>query len=495
MDVRAQISTVFHLDKCLGCHTCSVACKNVWTDRQGAEYQWWNNVETKPGTGYPTRWEDQEAYAGGWERHNGGVRLKSTGKARIVTNIFHNPHMPTLDDYYEPWTYDYENLFTAAEGNAQPVARPISLITRKPMEPQAGPNWDDDLGGSPVYAANDPNMAALSDDERRQMLALERLMLFYVPRTCNHCLNPACVAACPSGALYKRGEDGIVLIDQNRCRAWRACVPACPYKKTYYNWAAGKSEKCILCFPRLETGQAPACFHSCVGRIRYVGVLLYDATHIADSVAVPDEQLIERHRAIVLDPHDPGVVQDARRSGVAQATIDAAQASPVYRFVKEWRLALPLHAEFRTLPTLFYVPPLSPVLAVMRDGAAENVDAGLFSDADAARLPVRFMASLFGAGNEGPVRYALKKQQAVRAHRRAATVGDIHDVDRDRILADADCTAAQADAIYRLTSLCRVADRFVLPPATRESAIETIEDPLEHKQSSGFGFLTRPGGR
>ena len=58
---------VFHLDKCIGCHTCSVACKNVWTDRKGAEYMWWNNVETKPGTGYPTKWEDQGKYKGGWE--------------------------------------------------------------------------------------------------------------------------------------------------------------------------------------------------------------------------------------------------------------------------------------------------------------------------------------------------------------------------------------------------------------------------------------------
>ncbi len=53
MNIRSQTSMVFHLDKCLGCHTCTVACKNIWTDRKGSEYMWWNNVETKPGTGYP----------------------------------------------------------------------------------------------------------------------------------------------------------------------------------------------------------------------------------------------------------------------------------------------------------------------------------------------------------------------------------------------------------------------------------------------------------
>ena len=101
MNVRSQIAMVFHLDKCIGCHTCSIACKNVWTDRKGTEYMWWNNVETKPGTGYPTKWEDQEEYRGGWELNGDGeLRLKSTGKARIVANIFHNPHLPSWSSHF-----------------------------------------------------------------------------------------------------------------------------------------------------------------------------------------------------------------------------------------------------------------------------------------------------------------------------------------------------------------------------------------------------------
>ncbi len=288
MDVRAQISMVFHLDKCIGCHTCSLACKNVWTDRPGAEYMWWNNVETKPGTGYPTLWEDQGRYGGGWEKKNGRLRIRSTDKVRSITNIFHSPHMPTLDDYYEPWTYDYKQLFDAPEGADQPVARPVSQVTGEYMEVEAGPNWDDDLGGSPIYAANDPNWKGLTEEERRRLFTVEQLVFFYFPRICNHCLNPTCVAACPSGALYKRGEDGIVLLDQQRCRGWRFCVPACPFKKTFFNWQTGKSEKCILCYPRLETGQAPACFHSCVGRIRYLGLLLYDAERLEEAASQPE---------------------------------------------------------------------------------------------------------------------------------------------------------------------------------------------------------------
>jgi nitrate reductase beta subunit len=157
------------------------------------------------------------------------------------------------------------------------------------MNPEYGPNWDDDLGGSPLYARKDVNLSDLPKHERDALFQIERMVFMYLPRICNHCLNPACVAACPSGAIYKRSEDGVVLINQNKCRAWRLCVTACPYKKSYYNWNTGKSEKCILCYPRFETGQIPACMHSCVGRIRYLGVLLYDADRIKEIAACPEE--------------------------------------------------------------------------------------------------------------------------------------------------------------------------------------------------------------
>ncbi len=102
MNVRSQVAMMFHLDKCIGCHTCSLACKNIWTDRKGTDYMWWNNVETKPGTGFPTLWEDQEKYNGGWVKKEGKekIELRSTSKLKIIGNIFHNPSMPSMDDYY-----------------------------------------------------------------------------------------------------------------------------------------------------------------------------------------------------------------------------------------------------------------------------------------------------------------------------------------------------------------------------------------------------------
>ncbi len=492
MNVRSHLAMVFHLDKCIGCHTCSIACKNIWTDRRGAEYMWWNNVETKPGTGYPTAWEDQDKYSGGWELEGDRLQLKSTSKRKIITNIFHNPHQPSMDDYYEPWTYDYGELFTGPEQDVQPTAAPISQVTGQPIDIEAGPNWDDDLGGSPVYARNDPNLDALTEEQRLQLFSVEQLVMFYLPRICNHCVNPACVAACPSGALYKRGEDGIVLVDQKRCRAWRSCIAACPYKKVFYNWFTGKSEKCILCFPRIETGQAPACFHSCVGRIRYLGVLLYDADRIEACAHRPTDELIEAQRELILDPRDPEVVAAAQSAGIPDAVIEAAQVSPVYRFVKEWGLALPPHIEYRTLPMLFYVPPLSPVLSQQGRAPLETDTEGLFHDIDRARVPLAYLAKLLGAGQEGKVRYALRKQMAVRVWRRHVTVGDVSREAAEAMLREADCTPEQAEGIYELTSLASFTERFVIPPSQREEAIASLTDPRLRQREVGFGFLAGP---
>jgi nitrate reductase / nitrite oxidoreductase, beta subunit len=492
MDVRSQISMVFHLDKCIGCHTCSIACKNVWTDRKGAEYMWWNNVETKPGTGYPIAWEDQQKYKGGWER-NGSVKLRAVGKVRGALTVFHNPNLPVMNDYYEPFTYKYQDLFDAPEGADQPTARPISAVTGENIDKiESGPNWDDDLSGSPVYAANDPNLDNLSEAERNALFEIERLVMFYLPRICNHCANPACVAACPSGSLYKRGEDGIVLLNQEKCRAWRFCVTACPYKKTFFNWSTGKSEKCILCYPRLESGEAPACFHSCVGRIRYLGVVLYDADRIHEAVDVPDEKLVDAQRNIILDPRDPMVVAAAKANGIPDDVIEHAQRSPVLKYVIDWGLALPLHPEHRTLPMLFYVPPLLPVMANRGDGIYDTSLEDFLGAVDTYRLPLKYMASLFGAGNEAPVRYALRKQLAVRLYRRATTVGDF-DMDAVRaVLAEADCTPEEADDIHHLTSIASYDDRFVIPPMHRAEAIEMLDEPLEAKGSSGIGLRRRP---
>nr|AUN37033.1 glycerol-3-phosphate ABC transporter periplasmic glycerol-3-phosphate-binding protein [uncultured bacterium] len=89
MKIRSQVGMVLNLDKCIGCHTCSVTCKNVWTGREGMEYAWFNNVETKPGIGYPKNWEDQEEWQGGWVRDvNGKIRprLGNMPQIRVIVD-------------------------------------------------------------------------------------------------------------------------------------------------------------------------------------------------------------------------------------------------------------------------------------------------------------------------------------------------------------------------------------------------------------------------
>jgi nitrate reductase beta subunit len=152
-------------------------------------------------------------------------------KALLLGKIFANPHLPGIDDYYEPFDFDYQTLHnTPADSKAQPIARPRSLITGQRMDKiTKGPNWEDDLGGEFEKLAKDKNFENM---QKAMYGQFENTFMMYLPRLCEHCLNPACVATCPSGAIYKREEDGIVLIDQDKCRGWRMCITGCPYKKS-----------------------------------------------------------------------------------------------------------------------------------------------------------------------------------------------------------------------------------------------------------------------
>ena len=196
-------------------------------------------------------------------------------------------------------------------------------MTGEPLDLQWGPNWEDDLAGAPEHARRDPNLRDGAEEQVR--LEYERSFMFYLPRICEHCLNPSCVASCPSGAMYKREEDGIVLVDQETCRGWRFCVSGCPYKKVYFNWQTGKAEKCTLCYPRIEAGQPTVCSETCVGRIRYLGVVLYDADRVEEAASVPDEQRPARRAArVFLDPDDPRCAAGRARDGIPDDWLDAA---------------------------------------------------------------------------------------------------------------------------------------------------------------------------
>jgi len=480
MKVRAQIGMVLNLDKCIGCHTCSITCKNVWTSRDGVEYAWFNNVESKPGIGFPKEWENQEKWNGGWTRGKDGKLTPRQGnKLRVIANIFGNPDLPEIDDYYEPFDYDYEHLHTAPESKHQPTARPKSLITGKKMEKiNWGPNWEEILGTEFDKRKADANFNEVAQKDIYGQF--EKTFMMYLPRLCEHCLNPTCVASCPSGAIYKREEDGIVLIDQDKCRGWRMCVSGCPYKKIYYNWKSGKSEKCIFCYPRIEAGQPTVCSETCVGRIRYLGVLLYDADRIEEAASTPlEKDLYQAQLDVFLDPNDPKVQEAARAEGIPDSWITSAQASPVYKMAMDWKVALPLHPEYRTLPMVWYVPPLSPIQNAAEQGNI-GMD-GVIPDIKSLRIPVRYLANLLTAGDEAPVVRALERMLTMRSFKRSQQVDGREDLD---VLKKAGLTALQVEEMYRYMAIANYEDRFVIPSSHKEYA----EDAYDMKSSCGFTF-------
>ena len=477
MKVRAQIGMVLNLDKCIGCHTCSVTCKNVWTSRDGVEYAWFNNVETKPGTGYPTDWENQARWNGGWTRSKSGkLQPKQGAKWRILANIFANPDLPEIDDYYEPFDFDYDHLKSAPEMKAFPTARPRSKITGERMEKiEKGPNWEEILGGEFSKRSKDYNFEGV---QKEIYGAYENTFMMYLPRLCEHCLNPACAASCPSGAIYKREEDGIVLIDQEKCRGWRMCVSGCPYKKIYYNWSTGKSEKCTLCYPRIESGNPTVCSETCVGRIRYLGVMLYDADKIAEAASVADEtDLYDAQLGVFLDPNDPEVLAAAKAEGIPQDWIKAAQESPVWKMAMEWKVAFPLHPEYRTLPMVWYIPPLSPIQNAAAAGQI-GVD-GEMPDVRSLRIPVKYLANMLTAGDEAPVVDALERMLAMRAYMRAKTIDGVID---ENIATRVGLTRAKIEDMYKILALADYEDRFVIPTTHREQ----VEDAYELRGGAGF---------
>jgi nitrate reductase beta subunit len=479
MKIRSQVGMVLNLDKCIGCHTCSVTCKNVWTSREGMEYAWFNNVETKPGLGYPHDWENQQKWKGGWIRKiNGKLQPRMGNKANLLHKIFANPHMPEIDDYYEPFDFDYQHLHTAKEGKHQPVARPRSLLTGKRMNKiVGGPNWEDDLGTEFSKRSADQNFANM---QKEMYGEFENTFMAYLPRLCEHCLNPACVATCPSGAIYKRGEDGIVLIDQDKCRGWRMCLTGCPYKKIYFNWKSGKSEKCIFCYPRIEAGQPTVCSETCVGRIRYLGVVLYDADRIEQAASVENEKdLYASQMSIFLNPHDPEVIAQAEKEGIPLSVMDAARQSPVYKMAIEWKLALPLHPEYRTLPMVWYVPPLSPIQSAADAGALPHT--GVLPDVESLRIPVQYLANLLTAGDTAPLLLALKRMLAMRHFKRAESVDGVVDTSA---LEQVGLSQAQAQEMYRYLAIANYEDRFVVPSSHREQAREAFPEA----KGCGFSF-------
>jgi nitrate reductase beta subunit len=145
----------------------------------------------------------------------------------------------------------------------------------------------------------------------------------------------------------------------------------------------------------------------------------------------------------------------------------------------EWKVAFPLHPEYRTLPMVWYVPPLSPIQSAAEAGKISAKDG--MPDVRSLRIPLRSLANLLTAGDEAPIAAALERMLAMRAYMRAKSVeGRIDESIPERV----GLTRARIEEMYRIMALAAYEDRYVIPTARREFE----EDAYVLRGSSGFGF-------
>lgn len=292
-----QWAIIFDLNKCIACQTCTMACKTTWTSGRGQEYMFWNNVETKPWGGYPLGWDVNV--------------LQKLGP--------------------QEWAKTGEYMGKTLIEAAPPTERVLHFAPEDQdwMYPNVG---EDDCAGAKLDGGG--HIASLPHDK----------WFFYLPRTCAHCTYPACLAACPRNAIYKRPEDGIVLIDQSRCKGYGECVRACPYKKSMYNPETRTSEKCVGCYPAVEQGIQPQCVVNCIGKIRVMGFV-----------------------------HPP-----------AQAKKD----NPIDYLIHDKQIALPYYPQLGLEPNLYYIPPVNADIEYLRQMFGPNVDTAVERYKALARDPV-----------------------------------------------------------------------------------------------------------
>lgn len=300
---NTQFAFVFNINRCINCQTCTMACKSTWTFSRGQEHIWWNNVETKPFGGYPRYWDVKllEILEG---INPGGQSWYAEGDRSDAS------------PYGE---FDGKTIFEAAEGYAG-TDGPRQAIGYLPTADEwESPNVHEETAQGKAWSGTDFGSSV--------RLPEHTVWYFYLARLCNHCTYPGCLAACPRQAIYKRPEDGIVLIDQSRCRGYQKCVEACPYKKAIHRPSAAVSEKCVGCYPRIEgkdqelspNGEPceTRCMTACPGKIRLQGLVRVNE----EGKWAPDP------------------------------------SSPLYYLIRDRKVALPLYPQFGTEPNGFYIPP------------------------------------------------------------------------------------------------------------------------------------------
>ena len=183
--------------------------------------------------------------------------------------------------------------------------------------------------------------------------------------------------------------------------------------------------------------------------------------------------------SIFLDPNDPKVIAQARADGVPDNWLEAARRSPIWKMAMEWKVAFPLHPEYRTLPMVWYVPPLSPIQSAAEAGKI-GID-GEMPDVRSLRIPLKYLANLLTAGKEEPVAKGLERMLAMRAYMRAKTVDGVID---EAIARRVGLSGLAIEEMYHIMAIANYEDRFVIPTAHRELG----EDAYDLRGSCGFSF-------
>jgi nitrate reductase beta subunit len=216
-----------------------------------------------------------------------------------------------------------------------------------------------------------------------------------------------------------------------------------------------------------------------------LGVILYDADRIEAAASADEKDLYEAQLGVFLDPSDPAVIAQARADGVPEAWIEAAKKSPVYKMAMEWKVAFPLHPEYRTLPMVWYVPPLSPIQSAASLGAIEHD--GVMPDVRSLRIPVQYLANMLTAGVEAPIVAALERMLAMRSFMRAKSIDGVID---HPVAERVGLAAAQIEEMYQIMAIANYEDRFVIPTTHREGA----EDAYHLRGACGFSFGNEASG-
>ena len=266
------------------------------------------------------------------------------------------------------------------------------------------------------------------------------------------------------------------------------------YKKIYFNHRTGKAEKCTFCYPRIEQGEPTVCAETCVGRLRYIGLVLYDADRVTEAASTRDEkELYRAQRDIILDPHDPEVIAGAKASGIPHDWLLAAQRSPTYKLIKDYEVALPLHPEYRTMPMVWYIPPLSPIVdKVTADGGDGEDSDTLFGAIDTMRIPMEYLAELFTAGDVDAVQVVLNRLAAMRTYMRDINLGR---EPRAEICEAVGMSEESVYDMYRLLALAHYDERYVIPTAHQEEAhsLEELVTECSLDYDGGPGMMGESG--